>query len=408
MDNQDYESEHEEPEEKEQNNTDSTDDSETKSKKGWIHTRLKKILMLSGIIFLILLLIFVWLVFTRSGRRVIYKIAGGMIYQSLDRDDDMETSSVIIPLEEKPDINQTDKPENTHDETKNENHGVIQRQKPAPRSEDYVSNYLIFGLEEIDNARNADSIMIASINTKDSSVKLTSLLRDTYIEMDGYSPRKLNAFFGSDGAKTLVKVVEDKYRVKIDGYAYINFESFESIINYLGGIDIELGKEEAEYLNTTNYISNPKYRTVRQGWNTLNGNQALGYCRIRRVETIGGANDDYGRTLRQRRVLGAVFNKYKSKGMLDLLRISNNVLGYVKTNVTQSQIEKGLEDIIENKITTMDTIRVPVNGAFEAPTTYNGIGYPLINDWDKNIIQLYQHIYLDTEEEAKNNLEKYR
>ena len=79
------------------------------------------------------------------------------------------------------------------------------------------------------------------------------------------------------------------------------------------------------------------------------------------VKTLGGANDDYGRTLRQRRVLKAVFNKYKSKGFLDLLRITNNVLSYVKTNVSQKQIEKVLEDIIENKIKTMDTMRLPVN-----------------------------------------------
>ena len=92
--------------------------------------------------------------------------------------------------------------------------------------------------------------------------------------------------------------------------------------------------------------------------NVLNGNQALGYCRIRLVETIGGANDDYGRTLRQRRVLKSLFNKYKSKNMFDLIRISEYILGYVKTNVTQAQIEKAIEDIAENKITDMDTIRL--------------------------------------------------
>ena len=134
----------------------------------------------------------------------------------------------------------------------------------------------------------------------------------------------------------------------------------------------------------------------------------LGYCRIRLVETIGGANDDYGRTLRQRKIVRAVFNKYKSKGLLDLIRISNNILGHVKTNVTQQQIEKTLENVIENKITNMETMRLPVNGAYEAPTKYQGVGYPLVYDWDENVIQLYQFIYLDTREEAEINLEKYK
>ena len=134
----------------------------------------------------------------------------------------------------------------------------------------------------------------------------------------------------------------------------------------------------------------------------------MGYCRVRKVKTLGGANDDYGRTLRQRRVLKAIFNKYKSKGVIELFRISNNILGYVKTNVTQKQIEKALEDIIENKITKMDTLRIPVNNAFETPKEYNGVTSPLVYDWDANIAELYKFIYLDTDDEAINNVIKYK
>ncbi len=372
----------------------------------------RKILIISASILLVLLLIFAWLGFTKSGRRVIYKIAGGFIYQGLDTEDENDEDSVILPFEKAPIIKDKNKAEAKEKDTKIDEQTVEEtvtpRIKPEARKEDYVSNFLLFGIEEIFNAKNADTIMVASINTKDSTIKLTSLLRDSYIDVEGYNPNKLNAFFSLGGAKTFVSVIEDKYRIKIDGYAYLNFESFEKIIDYLGGIAIELGEKEANYLNKHNYISNPANRNVVLGWNDLNGNQALGYCRIRLVETIGGANDDYGRTLRQRRVIKAVFNKYKSKGLLDLLRISKNILGYVKTNVTQEQIEKTLEDIIENKITKMETMRLPVNGAYEAPTKYLKIKYPLVYEWDENIIQLYQFIYLDTREEAENNLEKYK
>ncbi|NLP16701.1 MAG: hypothetical protein GX379_06670 [Clostridiales bacterium] len=398
MDKQNYDSEHEE-----QSNIDSP---EIKN-----HSKLKKILMISGISIIVLLLIFVWLRYTRSGRRVLYKIAGRVIHQGLDNEDDVEASSVIIPIEREPikeDVDRTEPKKDTHINKPVEKEEVVQRIKPDPRKEDYVSNYLLFGLEEFFGAKNADTIMIASINTKDCTIKLTSILRDTYIEFGEYKPNKINAFFSLGGAKTLVSVIEDKYRIKIDGYAYINFDAFESIIDYLGGISIELGEEEAEYLNTTNYISNPENRSVTPGWNELNGNQVLGYCRVRKVKTLGGANDDYGRTLRQRRVLKAIFNKYKSKGVIELFRISNNILGYVKTNVTQKQIEKALEDIIENKITKMDTLRIPVNNAFETPKEYNGVTSPLVYDWDANIAELYKFIYLDTDDEAINNVIKYK
>lgn len=421
MDKQDYESEQaEQAEEIEQTNqinnineseSEITNDINVEQKSG-LSQRVKKILLLSGVFVLALLILFYYLACTGNGRRLIYKVAGNFIYERLDKEDDISASSVITPLEEQD--YDSDNSSIVDDNSKNYNNkegqesSLVIPKKTEPRQEDYVTNYLLMGIEEIKNAKNSDTIMIASINTKDNTVKLTSLLRDTYIEMEDNNPHKLNAFFSLRGANGLVDVVEEMYRIKIDGYAYINFESFERVIDYLGGIAIELGEIEAEYLNTTNYISNSINRNVKPGWNELNGNQALGYCRVRFVETLGGANDDYGRTLRQRRVLRAVFNKYKSKNIFDLVSISKNILGYIKTNVTQSQIEKAIEDGIENKITKMDTMRVPVNGTYEAPIKYNGIGYPLVLDWDANIIELYQFIFLDTEEEAKMNLEKYR
>lgn len=422
MDKQDYESEQaEQAEEIEQTNqinyineseSDIINDINVELQSG-LSQRVKKILLISGVFVLVLLLVFSYLAFTGSGRRLIYKVAGNFIYERLDKEDDLSASSVITPLEEQDYYN--DNSFIVDDNSKNDNNKkgqdsslVIPKKKPEPRQEDYVTNYLLMGIEEIKNAKNSDTIIIASINTKDNTVKLTSLLRDTYIEMEDDNPHKLNAFFSLRGAKGFVDLVEEMYKIKIDGYAYINFESFERVIDYLGGIAIELGEIEAEYLNTTNYISNPINRNVKPGWNELNGNQALGYCRVRLVETLGGANDDYGRTLRQRRVLRAVFNKYKSKNIFDLVSTSKNILGYIKTNVTQSQIEKAIEDGVENKITKMDTMRVPVNGTYEAPIKYNGIGYPLVLDWDANITELYQFIFLDTEEEAKMNLEKYR
>ena len=387
----------------------------------------RKILIICSIICGVLLLIFCWLVFTRSGRRVIYRLAGGYIYGGLGKDDEWEESSVIIPLDGTQANNRKNRNDSGSDDTgSGKNSGSFStdngdnsetvgneakttpRILPDPRQEDYVSNYLLFGVEEIDGAKNTDSIMIASINTKDKTIKITSIMRDTYVETEEHGPSKINAIYAKSGAKAFVKVIEDYFRIKIDGYAYINFESFEKIIDTLGGIYIELGEEEAEYLNTTNYISNPKNRNVKPGLNLLNGNQALGYCRIRLVPTLDGTMDDFGRTIRHRRVIKAIFDQYKSKGLLELLRITNNILGYVKTNVSSEQIAKVIEDIVENKITKMDSKRLPVGGAFEVPVKYNGIGYPLIYDRDKNIIQLYEFIYLDTETEAEENLKKYK
>lgn len=96
----------------------------------------------------------------------------------------------------------------------------------------------------------------------------------------------------------MVDTIEKNYKVQIDGYVSVDFKSFEKIVDLLGGVTIELGKEEAQYLNKTNYISQKKNRNVKKGVNHLNGNQVMGYVRVRKVKTLGGVNNDYGRIVR--------------------------------------------------------------------------------------------------------------
>lgn len=364
---------------------------------------LKRSFTIAGIAVAVLCLSVIFLVKTKPGRRIIYRIAGDFIHDSIEQVDRMEEEkgdSLAVSGEIEDSYRKND-----FDYTKL-NDAKENAAEPAivPRQEDYVSNFLIFGIEEIKGAKNTDAMLLASINTRDRTIKLTSLLRDTLVTPSGYTPRKLNAVYAKGGASLLITTIEQSYRIKIDGYASVNFEAFEAAINLLGGISIELGEEEAKYLNKSNYISNRAYRKVVPGWNNLNGNQALGYCRVRRVPTLGGSNDDYGRTLRQRRVMTAVFNKYKNKNLFELLSITKKCLGYVKTDVTQAQIEAMLEAIVENKITTMETMRIPVNGMFDDPDEYNGVSSPLVLEWENNIKELYQFIFLDEKEEKEKNI----
>lgn len=334
---------------------------------------------------------------TRSGRGVFYHIAGLLLHDAMDTSPEVLQPIVTTYPGDGTDVDSVEIVDifSEDDNIKNLEKDIV------PRREEEVNNYLLLGIEEIDNARNTDVIMIASINKESKEITLVSLLRDTYIEYEENRAKKLNAFYASGGMDSLIGVIEENYRIKIDGYAYVNFESFEKIINELDGIDIELGAKEAAYLNKENYISNPAYRTVKVGMNHLNGNQALGYARVRKVETLGGVTDDYGRTLRQRRVLNAIFDKYKKKNIFDLLSITTKCLSYVKTNVTSQQISYTLECIVEDGITTFNSERFPYNGLFESPLEYHGITYPIIPDWEENIVRLYQDIYNDTEEEAR-------
>lgn len=336
---------------------------------------------------LLMLLAAGFFVGTRPGRRIIYQFAAKYIYQSVE----VETEA-----EEK----QTEKIDEAETETT----------KPDPwyDEDEPVRNFLIYGVEEIGGAKNTDTMMIVSINMDTGAIKLTSLMRDTMVKISGYHDNKLNTAFALGGVDLLLDTIEHNYMIDIDGYAWVNFESFEELIDLIGGIDLELTAAEANYLNTTNYISNPAYRNVSSGMNHLNGNQVLGYCRVRYVGTSTSTYNDYGRTERQRLVLNTIFNTYIKRNPIDLMTLSMNCLKYVNTNVSEEQIAQMLECIVENRATTMETFRIPIDGYFTDPEEYNGVTYPLILEWEENILQYYQFIFGDTETEAKERYEKYK
>lgn len=346
-----------------------------KKKKKKKHTGLKIVVSL----FVLIVLAGIFLIFTRPGKRVLVKMAAGYITSQVDHDDPEEVEEIAW------------------------GNGQIEGRK-----EDYVTNILLIGIEEFGGAKNTDSMMIASINSKTGTIQLSSLMRDSYVNVPGWKKTKLNAAYAHGGIDLLRKTIEENYYIHLDGYASVNFQSFEDIIDALGGVEIQLGSAEAQYLNHTNYISKKSNRNVKEGMNLLNGNQALGFCRVRKRPTYDGVNNDFGRTLRQRRVLNAIFDKYKSQNIFNLVKITSKCLGYVTTSVSQKQIEQILNTMIDNNITTMEMIQVPVEGHYESPKSYEGVTWPIVLDWDANIIEIYKTIYGDTEEEAVANLAKMK
>lgn len=330
--------------------------------------------IISGII-LGLLAIIIFFVGTKPGRKILYNLGSNIVADRLDNEGAEENKDNLLFT--KPTI------------VVDSNNTI----SSPYRKEEYVANFLLFGIEEIGGGGRTDTMMIASVNIKDKTIKLTSLMRDCYVEIPGHDNNKLNAAYALGGADLLVDTVQENFKIHIDGYASVNFESFEKIVDLLGGVDIELGATEAKYLNTTNYISNPSYRNVKAGWNTLNGNQALGYARVRKVATLGGANNDFGRTLRHRRLLNAIFDKYKSKSIIELGTIMYDILPMIKTNLTSQQISDVIEQVVENRITTVDNYRIPVEGCYKDGK--NEHGYVILLDFEANRQKMYEYIFLD-------------
>jgi len=263
------------------------------------------------------------------------------------------------------------------------------------RQEDYAVNILLLGEEAIGSGSGrgrTDLIIVATLNTKDKSVKLTSLMRDTLVQIPGYDDNKLNSAYEMGGIDLLYQTIEANFDLKLDGCVMVDFESFEKVIDKLGGIEISLTANEAEYLRTTNYISKPENRDVVEGMQTLNGNQALGYCRVRKRATAEGVNNDYGRTDRQRIVLNAIFEKYKTKSEVELASTMISILPMITTDITSTQFESLLTTFMNIGLTNIKQLRIPVNGTFTDNIEVRGMDV-LIPDYQANIVALHDFIF---------------
>lgn len=276
--------------------------------------------------------------------------------------------------------------------------------------EEGVYNILLLGVEAIfensSKGGRTDSIMIATINTKKKTLGLTSLMRDSIVTIPGYKKNRINTAFARGGEKQVYETIAENYGLRLDGSAIVDFNTFQQVIDDIGGVEIEITKAEAQYLNTKNYISKKENRNLKPGVNLMNGNQALGYSRIRKVPTLDGSHSDMGRTSRHRRVMTAIFKKIKKSNPASLIGVMNNVLPKIKTDVTKSNATSYLAELLELSIdgVSLDTLRLPEDDALFRDTSlgFEGVGV----DWTKTRTKLADFIFGDRKKPEEAEKEK--
>ena len=260
-----------------------------------------------------------------------------------------------------------------------------------------IVNILCIGQESIldgDGANGrSDSMIIASMNTEDKTLKLVSLMRDSYVSIPGYRDNKLNAAFSFGGGQLLCETITRNFGIELDGYVIVDFKGFKKMIDKIGGVEIELTEAEAQYLNTTNYISDKKQRNVVPGKQTVTGTQALGYCRVRKRAAINGENNDHGRTYRQRAVLSQAYAKVKDLSITEMVSLVNDLLPYVTTNIKASDILNYAKVMLQMGVPELQQLRIPIDGAYSGQNLY--CGSSLVLDFSKNNAALWEFIYGD-------------
>lgn len=260
-----------------------------------------------------------------------------------------------------------------------------------------VVNVLLVGQDtrvEGQRAR-SDSMIILTMDTNQKRLCMTSLMRDLYVQIPGYSNNKINAAYAFGGFELLDRTIETNFGVHIDYNVEVDFQGFIHIIDALGGIDIKLNEAEVSYMDGSSEYSDYSQQDptpgLSVGVNHLDGEAALKYARIRYVRT-DNSHDDFGRTERQRVVIQTVFQEVKKRSWGDLLNLYNSVAKDITTDMTNDQIltyaltayNLGTESIAEYRIPEDDTY---------SGQRVHGMAVLVPNDWNVLRANVKEFIY---------------
>lgn len=268
----------------------------------------------------------------------------------------------------------------------------VQQPSEAPawevKSEDHIQNILLIGADENKDGSDgrSDTNMLMSIDQASKAVRLVSFLRDSYLEIPTVGKNKLNAAYSHGGAALTMQTLENNYRVNIDKYISVDFDSFSSLIDKMGGLDVPMSasacKQENENMHTH----------FKAGVNHLSGKYCLYYARIRNATDEFGSND-YGRTGRQRQVVELMLKKMKSMNLVDSSKVLYDYMPYIKTNLSNSELLSLASvgaSISDYKI---EKQQMPAPNTFEDQESIKGIGKVITLDLEKNCSILREFLY---------------
>ena len=248
-------------------------------------------------------------------------------------------------------------------------------------SDSEVYNVLLIGADKLNEAgtTRSDTMLLVSVDSRNQTLKFTSFMRDMWVEIPGYDDAKLNAAFSYGGTDLLVKTIQQNFKIKIDNYVMVDFEMFKMLIDGIGGVTVDITEKEASFINRTTHAK------VEVGENHLNGDYALIYCRIRKLDS------DFGRTQRQRKVMAAIFDQIKSQNIIGTLKTAGDIMPYITTDI--SPLKMMLKGVGAVKYLTYgnDELRLPIDGEY-ADRYINGQA-ALVVDFDTNIEAVQEFIY---------------
>jgi len=251
---------------------------------------------------------------------------------------------------------------------------------PVAQKDPNIENILLLGIDGGDGAdigHRSDCMCVLSINTKDNTIKLSSLMRD----IKAYFPAtgkwgKLNAAYQYGGPGQAVNVINYNFGLDIQKYLVLDFESFRATVDAIGGVDIEMTAKEAQTV-----YGNPE---AQAGVVHVDGFVSLIFCRVRKLDS------DFNRVARQRRFLIAVFKKLRTQDLVTQYTACHNMLSIMRTNMGADELTGHIYDFALNADQNVTEYTVPAADMYTS--TSQGTYYIKL-DWEAQVPALQAFIY---------------
>ncbi|MBT2638950.1 LCP family protein [Bacillus sp. ISL-39] len=243
-----------------------------------------------------------------------------------------------------------------------------------------LTNILLIGSDARGNETSrADTIMIASYNPDTESYKLTSIMRDTYVEIPGHGKNKINSAFALGGPELLRKTIKENFDVSLQYYSIVDFEGFVRLVDeaFPEGVEVNVEKRMSEGIGVT----------LEPGVQRLDGKHLLGYVRFRQ-DAVG----DFGRVERQQNVIKEVGKQFASIQTLPKLpKLVGVLTPFVNTNMDTGDIIFMGKGLISKDNRNIETMRIPVEGSFENQRV-SGAGAVLVINFEENRTALQEFL----------------
>lgn len=264
----------------------------------------------------------------------------------------------------------------------------------SDKADSSITNIALFGVDaDNDGTRRSDCMMVLSLDSGRGKAKITSLMRDSKVQIDGHGEGKLNHSYSYGGPALAIRTINENFDLNIEHFVQVDFSQMANLIGAIGGVQIDVKENEIKELNKfigeyCRAAGAPECPVEQPGLQMLNGIQAMSYGRIRK----GGTGDDWGRVERQAIVLEAMFDRVRSLSIPELVQLAPKMLKYVTSDLSLLEITGLAAGMLRHGMPEISHSRIPVDGQWQ----YGGSsGQYIVFDVEKAAQQLNDYIYED-------------